>query len=225
MSYWNICEACILLVILGNQLEDCMFLHDTYTNTIPTRTEFCELIPSWWVCCRNTHTHSLWLVIQLLSSPWICKFSEYEVPVYRKSHVNVQSAITSHPVGMLYPKSANGTVVPISFTKTTNSHQSVTYIMTPFSTHVQLWQKLCLFSARQCKSSHRNQLYALFRDIFGDRIISKELWPACCPHLTSAFLFVNCILLGCAMLYCTVLFCQFFLFACFSVYVISTYSY
>jgi hypothetical protein len=45
----------MLLVILGNPLEDCMFLYDT----IPIRTEFCELVSSWYVCWRNRHTLTL----------------------------------------------------------------------------------------------------------------------------------------------------------------------
>jgi len=96
--------------------------HKLWSNTI----FFFLLVPVWDTWWRNRlHIHTVWWW-NLISSQWICEFSELQVLVCRKSHVN--------PWRRLVCACCECTRIigPIVFPETITSHLYITHIPTPF---------------------------------------------------------------------------------------------
>ena len=87
-------------------------------------------------------------------------------------------------VGVWCAMSATRIIGPIFFSETLNSHRYVTQILTPFFERLSDYERTYAFFQQDNASSRTaNNSVRCLQSVFGDRIISRGLWPPYSPDL------------------------------------------
>jgi hypothetical protein len=114
---------------------------------------FFLLVPVWDTWWRNIlHIHTVWWW-NLISSQWICEFSELQVLVCRKSHVSPWRRLVCACC------ECTGIVGPIVFPETITLHLYITHTSTPFLEHLSNYK--AIFRAFWWHSN-KQEIVALF---------------------------------------------------------------